>query len=127
MGIKRYIQDKVFSDFIRTRDKWTCQRCHKYYEPTEPNKRMGLHCSHYYGRGRFSVRFDPDNAVALCYGCHRFLGSNPADHLDFIRERLGSEKFRKLTARRNKIVKRRDYLNKDFLNELKLMLENENT
>jgi hypothetical protein len=87
---------------------------------------MGLHCSHYYGRGRFSVRFDPDNAVALCYGCHRFLGSNPADHLDFIRERLGSEKFRKLTARRNKIVKRRDYLNKDFLNELKLMLENEN-
>ena len=125
MAIKRTKYDKIFSEYIRTRDKWTCQRCKKYYNPDEPNKRMGLHCSHYYGRGRYSVRFDPDNAVALCYGCHRFLGSNPADHLDFIRERLGSKKFRELTQRRNIIVKRSRMLNDDFYNELKLMLKDE--
>ena len=88
---------------------------------------MGLHCSHYYGRGRYSVRFDPDNAVALCYGCHRHVGSNPSDHLDFIRERLGPDKFRELTQRRNIIVKKSQMLNDDFYNELKLMLENEDS
>jgi len=126
MAIKRTKYDRVFSDYIRTRDGWTCQRCGKYYNPDESNKRMALHCSHYYGRGRYSVRFEPDNAVALCYGCHRFLGSNPADHLDFIRERLGEKKFRLLTKKRNEIVKKSQMLNDHFYNELKLMLENEN-
>ena len=126
-GTKRWAQDKVFSEYIRTRDNWTCQRCQKYYNPEESNKRMGLHCSHYYGRGKWSVRFDPDNAVALCYGCHRYLGSNPADHLDFIKKRLGKEKFDRLIERKNMIAKRKDFLNKEFLNELKLMLEDENS
>ena len=35
-GIKLWPQDKVFSEYIRTRDKWTCQRCKKYYNPEEP-------------------------------------------------------------------------------------------
>lgn len=39
---------------------------------------MALHCSHYWGRSHKSVRWDFDNADAQCYGCHRFLGSNPA-------------------------------------------------
>jgi hypothetical protein len=65
--------------------------------------------------------------VALCYGCHRYLGSNPADHLDFIRQRLGQKKFRLLTKKRNEIVKKSQMLNNHFYNELKLMLENEIT
>jgi len=32
---------------------------------------MGLHCAHVMSRGHWSVRFDPCNAMSLCYGCHR--------------------------------------------------------
>ena len=123
MAIKRFPQDVVFSNYIRCRDDWTCQRCGKYYEPLDSNKRMGLHCSHFYGRGNWAVRFDPDNAVALCYGCHRFLGSNPVDHRDFILKRLGKERFEDLNQRRNKTIKKSHLRSKEFLKELKLMLE----
>jgi hypothetical protein len=84
---------------------------------------MGLHCSHYYGRGNWSTRFEPDNCVSLCYGCHRYLGSHPAEHSDFINNRLKPKRFKRLKELYNKKVKRRDYLNDHFYNELKLMVE----
>ena len=121
--IKRTKHDKVFSDFIRHRDRWTCQRCRKVKNPMSPSSRKGLHCSHFYGRSTYATRFDSDNCVALCYGCHRYLGSHPAEHLEFITNHLGAERFRELTKRRNMKVKRRDFLNDHFYNELQLMLE----
>lgn len=87
--LKRSKADKLFSDYIRIRDKWTCQRCHTKYEPPT----AALHCSHWWGRGNKSVRFNPDNAAAICYGCHRYLGSNPTEHNEFFLKRLGQEKY----------------------------------
>jgi len=68
--------DKAFSQYIRTRDNWTCQRCNTPYEPPT----SALHCSHFQGRGKEATRFDPENADALCYGCHQYFTSHPADH-----------------------------------------------
>lgn len=79
--------DKAFSLYIRTRDKWTCQRCGKYYEPPT----MALHCSHFQGRGKEATRFDPLNADAMCYGCHRYLGSHPAEHYMWQVQRKGQD------------------------------------
>ena len=68
--------DKLFSEYIRTRDNWTCQRCLKRYEPPTG----ALHCSHFMGRGKEATRFEPKNADALCYGCHRYFTAHPAEH-----------------------------------------------
>ena len=123
MGIKRWKQDVVFSNYIRERDDWTCQRCSKGFEATSPSSRRGLHCSHFHGRGKWSTRFDTDNCTSLCYGCHRYLGSHPIEHTEFILKRLGKEKFNTLKERANTLKKKRDFINPFFLNELNLMLE----
>jgi hypothetical protein len=52
---------------------------------------MALHCSHFKGRGKESTRFDPLNADALCYGCHRYFGSQPDEHLAWQVQRKGQE------------------------------------
>jgi hypothetical protein len=50
---------------VRERSGWLCERCGSMPD------RQGLHCAHVMSRGHWSVRFDPANALALCYGCHR--------------------------------------------------------
>lgn len=94
--------DKLFSLYIRTRDKWTCQRCGRKYEPPT----QALHNSHFQGRGKENTRFDPDNCVALCYGCHRYFTSHPAEHYIWQVERLGQAKVDSLVLKSNMYVKK---------------------
>ena len=94
-GIKRDALDKLFSLYIRTRDAWTCQRCHTFYQMGS----QGLHCSHFIGRRNRAVRWDPDNACAHCYGCHRFLEGNPIEFGDWIQNYLGQERYLALRKR----------------------------
>ena len=105
--MKRSKWDKVFSDAVRTRDKWSCQRCNKYYAS---GKRQGLHCSHFYGRAKYSTRFDFDNAEALCYGCHQYLGSHPEEHRKHKMIKIGKSTFQKLTLRSNNRASKKDLL-----------------
>lgn len=95
--VKIDVADKAFSQYIRTRDNWTCQRCHTRYNPPT----MALHCSHFQGRGKEATRFDPLNADALCYGCHQYFTSHPADHYTWQIERKGQETIDALVARSN--------------------------
>jgi hypothetical protein len=88
--------DKYFSLCIRERANWHCERCGSYFAE---GRRMGLHCSHVHGRGKWSVRFDPQNATALCYGCHRYMGSQPLQHMDWIEARLGRVDYDALSER----------------------------
>ncbi len=69
---------------------------------------MGLHCSHYYGRGKENTRFDPDNCIALCYPCHRLWGHGDEKPLytAFMKKKLGAAKFRALTRRSNMYKKK---------------------
>jgi len=45
------------------------------------------------------VRFDPDNAEALCTGCHFLMGGNPQLHRDRILEKLGEELYEVLNEK----------------------------
>lgn len=92
-GIKRTAADKWFSDYIRLRDKHTCQRCRRKFTK---DQLQGLDCSHYHTRGHNMTRFHPDNAMALCYGCHSYLEANPKEHGEFMLKRIGQEKFNEL-------------------------------
>jgi uncharacterized CHY-type Zn-finger protein len=80
---------------IRERDRWTCQRCGKVYDPSS----QGLHAMHMYSRRIKATRLDPENAAAGCYGCHQYLDSHPNEKLAFFRERLGDSVFDELSGR----------------------------
>lgn len=97
-AIKRTPADKAFSDCIRLAADWTCNRCGSY-SPEE--KRMGLHCSHYHGRGKWGTRFVVDNAEALCYGCHQYLGANPILHTEHKIEQIGQGAYDILLEKAN--------------------------
>jgi len=123
--LKIFPSDSIWSKYIRTRDNWTCQRCDKKYAPPT----SALHCSHFWSRGSWSVRFCQDNCQALCYGCHSYLGGNPQEHREFILNKLGQERFDALQKRRNTALKsgeKKYLLSKEFRKEVQLMLDNLN-
>lgn len=97
MGIKITPADTAFSKCVRERANWTCQVCHTVY----PKGSRGLECSHYYGRGNYSVRFDPYNAWAHCTACHFKMGSNPDTFVRWVENRLSEHQLSKLRERKN--------------------------
>ena len=97
--------DAKFSRYIRwVRDSGRCQRCLTKYEEGS----SGLHCSHFHGRSKKSVRFDPDNCMALCFGCHQHFTAFPIEHMEFMLKRLGKKRFDELSVRAYD-AKRPDY------------------
>jgi hypothetical protein len=93
--------DRMFSRLIRTRANWTCAYCDKSFHWAHSR----LECSHFHGRRLKSVRFDPENAEALCWECHRYLDTHPRLHEEWKRKRLGGERFEGLRLRAQMIVK----------------------
>lgn len=119
--------DQAFSKCVRTRAGFKCERCGAQHD----EKSMGLHCSHFWSRGNWSVRFDPLNASSLCYGCHAFLGGNPEEHRRWFYERLGRVRYEILEERKNDLklgremrkTKGKGEIAKHFRNELTRMLD----
>ena len=83
--IKVFACDKWFSDCVRIRSNFTCDNCGIIY----PGLCRDLHCSHGYGRGNWSVRFDVDNAFAHCSSCHKSLGGNPIEFFLSVENLIG--------------------------------------
>lgn len=107
MKIKLDKCDILFSKGIRLRDK-ECVRCHGKGEMNKEGLPIGgLQCSHYFGRGRESTRFDEKNCDSLCYGCHQYWGSvNREEYRDFKIKQLGENGFNILTLRFNQYKKK---------------------
>lgn len=94
--------DKIVSEMVRERDNWTCQRCHTRYTP----KNNALHCSHYYSRRYRGTRWDMNNLIALCYGCHKMVeGDKQGWYTDYMRELLGDEVFEMLRIKAYAVTK----------------------
>lgn len=89
--------DRLFSLYVRWRANWTCERCGARHEVGS----QGLHCSHFHGRRKESVRFDPENASAHCHGCHSYFTSHPEAHRAWKLEQLGQEAYDRLMIRAN--------------------------
>lgn len=99
--IKRSPADAAFSDCVRERADYTCERCQTIYR-TRP---QGLHCAHVYSRRHKSVRHHADNAVALCYSCHNWAGGNPIEFTRWIEQHLGEARLEMLWARKESPMK----------------------
>ena len=120
MAIKRTKWDAVFSDLIRYRDCWTCQKCGKKY----PEKSQGLHCSHFFGRRTWATRLEEANAMALCYSCHINVGSNPIDHTELweFKFQIDDRTHIKDLYYRKTFLKKRDIANETTYQKLKARL-----
>lgn len=93
--------DKVFSQYIRLRDM-KCMRCLSPVRLNEKGLPVSHQASHYYGRGKESTRFDPENVDTLCMGCHRILGSDDREaYREFKIKQLGQDGFDNLRLRSN--------------------------
>ncbi len=105
--------DVLFSRFIRLRAGGKCEYC---------GRKAKLQCSHFHGRRKRSVRYDPDNACALCFYCHLYMGENPNIHTEWFGERLGSERFEQLHIRAEMIVKLdKEAIKQDLLEKITLL------
>jgi len=110
-GIKRTKADADFSLMIRERARWRCQRCGAVHVQGD----RGLDCAHMYARRcavctakrprgvpakeHVCTRLDPDNAIALCVGCHFEMDTHPDLKRDLWRSIIGDERFEALSAK----------------------------
>ncbi len=82
--------DKLFSEYVRklaVLSRGGCERCLTPYEWKR------LQCSHFWGRAKRSTRYLETNAAGLCYGCHRYFTSHPAEHAAWFLNRLGQARY----------------------------------
>jgi hypothetical protein len=87
--------DKLFSKYIRTRDKGCVFQinCFGMQDFSE------LQCCHFWGRARKSVRYDPQNADSGCPACHQYLHAHPEFHKEFKLKQLGQNDYDLLELR----------------------------
>jgi NinG protein len=97
--------DRAFSQWIRLRDK-KCLRCGRPVELNGSGMPVNLQASHFQGRGKESTRFDPDNVIALCGGCHAYFTAYPAEHYLWQVERFGQAKVDEIILRSNMYTKK---------------------
>ena len=111
-AIKRTPADQAMSKCVRMRSAYRCERCGAQHNASSP----GLHASHHFSRGNWSVRFDPKNLESMCYGCHSHYGGTEermrevmTEHeLDLLREKkhdTGLGKLYRKTKGKGEIAK----------------------
>ena len=118
--------DILFSKYIRQRDNWRCVACDLDTETGSKDyseHKRGLHCSHYWGRGRENTRFDPENCIALCYYHHKY--SEGWGHTEtkprfttYLKDKLGEKGFELLKVRAYTYKRRDDVTDLIILKEL---------
>jgi len=92
--------DEMFSKYIRKRDgRCKHPECSRKYD-TDITQMQN---SHFYGRGEWATRFDPDNCDTAHKGCHYFKWEKTknSDYLQFKKKQLGTKRFNALTKKVN--------------------------
>ena len=93
--------DREFSLYIRARDK-KCLVC---------GSKEYLQVSHFWGRLNSAVRYDEENCITLCAGCHFFYeNEKQGRYRDFMLKWLGEKRYNELEKRAHSHKKRREVL-----------------
>lgn len=93
--------DKLARKFVLDRDDWTCQRCMAHKDD------VPMQWCHVLSRDALSIRWDPENSMALCQGCHYFFTVQPARWAVFL-ERYWPGRFERLHLLRQQAYERGD-------------------
>ena len=105
--------DKLWSEVVRS--KGECELCGR--KPPE----VVLHAHHIYSRTHRSTRYDLENSVCLCMGCHLYTAHKSVQEFsDWVCDKLGSEKLEALRKKAHTIVK---YTKEDKIRMIKELQE----
>jgi 5-methylcytosine-specific restriction endonuclease McrA len=102
MRIRRRRDDILFSEYLRRKRDYTCERCLRNFT----HEKGRLDVSHYFGRKNETLRFDEENVRVLCKGCHRLFHESPNEHREFMLKTLGENGLNMLVLRSQKFTKR---------------------
>lgn len=98
--------DQAFSQYVRLRDM-ECRRCHSPVRLNDKGLPVSHTMSHYFGRAKESVRFDPENGDTLCMPCHRIWASDDREtYREFKIKQLGQKGYDALCIRANNYAKK---------------------
>ena len=103
MKIKITQEDKLFSEYIRKRAMQRMGGCERCHAPKTSYKE--LQCAHIFSRRNKATRWDEDNALGLCYGCHMYLTGEPVESIIFAKAKLGEPQFEMLRLRSMTTIK----------------------
>lgn len=106
--IKLRTSDRLWTQYKRIQEDYTCQKCGRVYSPDNCGN---LHCAHYHGRSHENVRFDEENTLCLCgIPCHQYFDTHKTEFEAFMLKRLGRECFDLLALRAHIRKDRQDKL-----------------
>lgn len=91
--------DKVFSIFIRQRDKGVCFTC------GDKKRWKYQHNGHFISRTHLAVRWDEYNCNCQCVGCNVFKSGNYIEYTMRLIEKYGHEKVEELIEAKKQITK----------------------
>lgn len=118
--IKILPADRLFSNYIREKADWKCEKCGKLCK-VGGEWIAKLEASHYFVRSHWNTRYDPSNVHALCFNCHKRMGeykrSEDGEYDLWMKELLGDE-YQKLKIRANTSGRRDDKLAGMFVKQL---------
>lgn len=79
--------DKVFSQYIRKRDRFTCCTCGLV------GMNLNMDCGHFVDKSvcGLDLRWDEKNCHAQCRNCNRFLNGNKDKYKEFMIKKYGED------------------------------------
>jgi 5-methylcytosine-specific restriction endonuclease McrA len=89
--IKREL-DKLFSQYLR-KIIGKCENC---------GRKDNLQIHHLFSRRYMALRYDPDNILVLCSGCHFHFHNNPLLWAEKAKAKLGEKKYNELLEKAKK-------------------------
>jgi len=102
MGKRQLVKtlDDEFSMFVRMsaaddNGYVACPTCGRVYLWNSGD----IHCSHYYGRANYNVRWDDRNAVAQCGYENTWMEGNKPEMIDVLVEKWGTDELRQMRAK----------------------------
>ena len=91
--------DKVFSDFIRQRDKGRCYTCDNIKDWTEQQN------GHYMSRRHTNTRYDEENCHCQCVSCNVFLRGNMPLYAIRLQKQYGNDILKDLFRKAHTTIK----------------------
>jgi len=88
--------DKLLGIIVRQRAGYKCEQCGKH---------APLNTAHIISRINLATRWDRDNVFCFCVGCHFWGHQNPILFTEFVKEKLGDEKYEGLKKKSIEVKK----------------------
>ena len=86
--------DKIFSRYIRQRDKGQCYTCPKKDDPKK------MQCGHFNPRQYLNTRWDERNNHCQCYACNMLYNGQPSRYAQHLIEDYGADIINELEKNR---------------------------